>query len=139
MSWERACRLHAEDLMRVYAPHLLHVPAPAPARPAAPKHPAVSIDHILPTLDVDRRAALEGLTASGRVRDLVFEVCKEHSTTWRGIIASNRVPGALAARVALYRGLRDFGWSLPQIGRFVGRDHSTICNALGQRHRRRAA
>jgi chromosomal replication initiation ATPase DnaA len=34
------------------------------------------------------------------------------------------------ARRALYRVLRAQGWSLPQIGRFVGRDHTTVMIAL---------
>jgi len=42
------------------------------------------------------------------------------------------------ARAALYRHLRELGWSTPRIGAFVGRDHTTILSALRDAPRKQA-
>jgi chromosomal replication initiation ATPase DnaA len=39
---------------------------------------------------------------------------------------------ALEARRELYAELRSRGWSYPEIGRFCGRDHTTVLYALRQ-------
>lgn len=48
---------------------------------------------------------------------------------------SRRSP-APQARAALYRHLRDLGWSTPRIGALVGRDHTTIRHALRETPRK---
>jgi len=47
----------------------------------------------------------------------------------------SRSPPAPFAREALYRHLRELGWSYPRIGALVGRDHSTILTACRGRVR----
>lgn len=124
----KACELHAKDLMRVYAPHLLYVvakpPAPKVVKPAPVAVPSVS-----------RSTTLDGLTASPQVRSIVHDVCIAHHTTWLALIARTRAPAACDARADLYRRLLDFGWSFPRIGKLVGRDHTTIISAVGMRKR----
>jgi len=39
-------------------------------------------------------------------------------------------PRPVHARVLFYKYLRDQGWSYPAIGKFVGKDHSTIYKNL---------
>jgi len=54
---------------------------------------------------------------------------------WAGVspvavIEGRRLGGAITARYRAYRVLRLMGYSLPGIGRVVGRDHSTIMYGL---------
>ena len=44
--------------------------------------------------------------------------------------APTRQRPAPEARAAFYAHLRDEGWSLPRIGAFVGRHHTTVLSAL---------
>lgn len=124
----RACRLHALDLLRVYAPATLRrtwpafveeTPAPQPElpfdepaepEPDAPPHPLTGCP-IMPV----------------RYKDVLFDVCVKHGVTAAEIIGPSRKPRFAPARIELYGRLHDeLGVSFPQIGRIFGRDHTTV-------------
>jgi chromosomal replication initiation ATPase DnaA len=48
----------------------------------------------------------------------------------REILGNIRERPVLAARFAIMLALRKRGWSTPQIGRFLSRDHTTIVSSL---------
>lgn len=64
---------------------------------------------------------------------IAAEYCLPLST----VLGRSRYAHVAAARQALYCALRDHGLSLPAIGRFMQRDHTTILYGI-EAHRRRA-
>jgi hypothetical protein len=54
-----------------------------------------------------------------------------HGISVEAMLSRTRCPPAPLARAAFYRGLQGLGWSGASIARFVGRDNSTIRQALG--------
>jgi chromosomal replication initiation ATPase DnaA len=58
---------------------------------------------------------------------------ERHGTTAVGVLGRRRGPRFLEARRELYAALRAWGWSYPAIGRFVGRDHTTVLQVLARR------
>jgi len=56
-----------------------------------------------------------------------------HGMTWTEAMGPSRTLPYTAARAAVYKALREHGWSLMKIGIFCGRDHTTIMNALHPR------
>jgi chromosomal replication initiation ATPase DnaA len=44
-----------------------------------------------------------------------------------------KYPHLVRARLSWWEHLRELGWSYPAIGRFVGRDHTTICVGLNRK------
>jgi chromosomal replication initiation ATPase DnaA len=61
---------------------------------------------------------------------LAEQVARRHGISVEELFARKRMRHLFVARAELYRLLRDQGWSLPAIGAFVGRDHSTVMMAL---------
>ena len=71
------------------------------------------VDNRLPEIELN----IEALVATCAAR--------EHTTVER-VMGRGRHAEVVRARVAVWRVLRAHGWSLTRIGRFFGRDHSTI-------------
>ena len=65
-------------------------------------------------------------------------IAKKHGISVKDMIGKGRHRHLCAARVELYRALRDQGWSYPAIGRFVHRDHTTVIMALAPIEKKRA-
>lgn len=61
-----------------------------------------------------------------RVRRYVGEIAFWHGVNAREILSRNRAATIAAARADVMRRLRRDGFSTPQIGRWLDRDHSTI-------------
>lgn len=61
---------------------------------------------------------------------IALDVCTERHLDAETVLSRDTSRSSLEARVAMYQALRARGWSLPQIGRQFGRDHTTICHAL---------
>jgi chromosomal replication initiation ATPase DnaA len=57
-------------------------------------------------------------------------IAKGYGVTTSAILGTTRKGHVQAARVALYRTLRDLGWSSVKIGELVHRDHTTVLAAL---------
>ncbi len=83
----------------------------------------------LTELDLEARAlALESPRDPGAA---ATRIAKRHGIGILDIMGPCRLRHVVRARFELYRTLRDFGWSYPAIGKFVGdRDHTTVIAAL---------
>lgn len=57
----------------------------------------------------------------------------EHGLTVATLRGPSHDRFVVEARRSLYRHLRSMGWSYPAIGKFIGRDHTTILAALRPR------
>lgn len=64
---------------------------------------------------------------------ILNKVSEETGVAPQKLFAKDRSKYVFAARVRLYRELRELGLSYPEIGKFVGRDHGTIIKVL-KRH-----
>lgn len=56
--------------------------------------------------------------------------------TMADVKRDNRRPAMVRVRREIARYLRDHGWSLPRIGVFLDRDHTTVMNLLNPRPHR---
>jgi chromosomal replication initiation ATPase DnaA len=65
-------------------------------------------------------------------RKMLERTATEHGLTVPLMLTGKRA-FAVAARRDAYAALRAAGYSYPEIGRFCGRDHSTVMHALGVR------
>lgn len=62
----------------------------------------------------------------------IADVCARHNVTLDDVRARRRDLQPVRARQELCSVLHHGGWSLPRIGRLIGRDHSTILHAVRQ-------
>ena len=67
---------------------------------------------------------------------LVHGIARRHGTSWDEMKSPTRIASVVAARMALYRVLREHGWSYPSIGRLLNRDHTTVMSAIKGRPRK---
>jgi hypothetical protein len=65
-----------------------------------------------------------------RVRQYAAEIAAEHDIAVDALLSRSRKPTLHAARCKLYRRLSGDGFNSIQIGRWVGRDPSTVRAAL---------
>lgn len=64
-------------------------------------------------------------------QDVIQEVADKHDTTAKDILFHSRFHSISQARQeACFRLRCELGWSYPRIGKFIGRDHSTIITAV---------
>ena len=68
---------------------------------------------------------LAALTRRGLL-ELLDEASREHFVSRDEILGRSRCQSIVAGRRALCRALRERGLSYPEIGRLVGRDHTTV-------------
>jgi|HubBroStandDraft_1064217.scaffolds.fasta_scaffold308785_2 chromosomal replication initiation ATPase DnaA len=83
--------------------------------------------------DLERAHVVRSLTkAHGTADQAAEEVAQRHGVRLREMLGPSRETHLVRARLDLYRILRaePFRWSLPSIGRFVNRDHTSILYAL---------
>lgn len=69
----------------------------------------------------------------GRERDpdaIARGVAKRFGLAVPVLMGESRALHVVRARKVLYRELRESGMSYPSIGRFVGRDHTTVMNGI---------
>lgn len=79
------------------------------------------------------RAAITELLRTDKPRsiaEIVAEVSAEFEIRVHTILGRSRDVDAVAARQQIYLRARDAGYGFAQIGRAVGRDHSTVLHAL---------
>lgn len=70
---------------------------------------------------------------------ILHRVAKEYRVTPEAILGRSRLAHIARARLAVYRELRTKGgWSFPEIGHFMNRDHTTVMAGLLSRDERRA-
>jgi len=63
------------------------------------------------------------------------EAAEAYGVTVPELMGHTRLSRAVDARHAVWRRLRDDGFSFPRIAIWVGRDHSTIVQALSKQQR----
>ena len=74
------------------------------------------------------------------MREIATRVAAEHGLTLDVLKAYDGRPHVVAARRAAWQAIYATGrFSYPQIGRFFGRDHSTVHSAVCGKRRARAA
>jgi len=79
-----------------------------------------------------------GLTGHSLMRAIVREVAEMHGLRPDDIMARDKRDRIAAARLEAYHHIQSTGrFSYPAIGKFFGRDHTTIVTGV-QRHRARA-
>ena len=66
----------------------------------------------------------------GRTRDLIAPVLQRHMLTWRQVISKDRKQAIVSARQECMWVLNKAGMSLPMIGRFMNRDHTTVLHGV---------
>lgn len=81
-------------------------------------------------IPTERHRALLSGCKSIRVSLAVWPILNTVELTWGTIISYDKRPHVVRARWEVYKALRDAGMSTPQIGRIVGRDHTTILHGL---------
>lgn len=70
-------------------------------------------------------------------REIIRAVALEHGLQPRDLLGRDRFGHFIAARREAMVRLREAGFSYPQIGRFLGRDHSTIVFHVNKANRAR--
>lgn len=106
-----------------------------PARLEAVIHDAQEVVDMLKEIARKLRvkAAVESVPDAGTVRQpwrpILARVANEAGFTVAELLKGRR-QDAVDARLEAYIALREAGYSYPEIGRFVGRDHSTVMHAL---------
>jgi len=81
----------------------------------------------------------EGLSQAARHRGFgadIEDVCTKHFVNERELFGRVRTTELVEARVEFWKRLRAKGLSYPQIGRLVGRDHTTILLAIAPDEKR---
>ena len=70
------------------------------------------------------------LTARDIAKAVLSEVCAKHNVAVHHVMSLRRSQHIVAARHEVCWRLREeTNWSLPQIGRFLGRDHTSVLHA----------
>ena len=65
-----------------------------------------------------------------RVHNYARQLAERHNVTVEDVLGRSRKPQLVRARRELMQRLRDDGFSLWQIGRWLGRDHKTVLAGL---------
>jgi len=91
-------------------------------RPAPPKPE--------PDEEPDLRPPLLAGAPLGRARGLLEPVLQRHMLTWRQVISKDRKQAIVSARQECMWVLNKAGMSLPMIGRFMNRDHTTVLHGV---------
>lgn len=61
---------------------------------------------------------------------VINRLALEYNVDASEILGDRRFANVIAARKRAYKELRDMNWSLPQIGRMMNRDHSTVLSGI---------
>lgn len=70
------------------------------------------------------------LSPRERTNQMRAKILEAHGVTLDEFLSSRQTKGAAGARFELCVRLSRLGWTTTQIGRYLGRDHSTVVNAL---------
>lgn len=70
-----------------------------------------------------------------KVRRLIKSVCRREGINPSAVLGDRKDRFAAAPRATLAKALRGLGYSYPVIGRWLGRDHSTVMTMVAGRKR----
>jgi hypothetical protein len=103
----------------------LHAGRPPDRPPEPDRPPPVDLGPLM------REAHAMADTPIGpRWKYILREVAKRHNITIDELIGPRRVKRLVDARIEAYHLLRERGYTLPQIGNRMNRDHTTILHGL---------
>jgi len=103
-------------------------PEPAPEAAPEPKpEPMMPLDYLKP---VPRLDLIRGLVASDETKYRILPILERNRITWEDVCSRHQNARYVRIRSEIYVTLKAHGWSLPQIGRLVGRDHTTVMNSI---------
>ena len=75
-------------------------------------------------------------------REMLFRLINEaaaiHGVAPHRVAGPERDAPAVRARQGVYLALREAGWTLPQIGKAMNRDHTTVMSGIAAAQARRA-
>lgn len=70
---------------------------------------------------------------------VAIDVCQKHRVSAQELLSSRRLKAFVLARQEFcWRARRETEASLPEIGKFIGRDHTTVIHSI-ERHEQRVA
>lgn len=92
-----------------------------------------------PEPEPDLRPPLLAGAPIGRARELLEPVLQRHMVTWKQVAGKDRHNVIVAARQECMWVLNKAGMSLPMIGRFMKRDHTTVLHGVQQHERKRSS
>ena len=92
-----------------------------------------------PDEEPDLRPPLLAGAPIGRTRDLVEPVLQRHMVTWKQVAGRDRKQAIVAARQECMWVLNKAGMSLPMIGRFMRRDHTTVLHGVRKHESKRTS
>jgi chromosomal replication initiator protein len=78
----------------------------------------------------ERVRLLSMMTPAERRKIHVMEVCSEAGVSLQDVMGSSRLANICRVRQRLFYDFRKDGMSLPEIGRFFGRDHTTVLHGI---------
>ena len=114
-------RLNGVPPKPVVVPPPVIEPAPAPK-------PMLPLEYLMPA---PKSSLLYGLVALDEVKDLILPILEEARMPWKEVCRKTQKQKHVQARAKIYVVLNARGWSLPKIGRLVGkRDHTTVLNSI---------
>lgn len=69
---------------------------------------------------------------------IINKVASEHGVTFEDVMGNSRMQHVIYARHECFNALQNAGLSSSQVGRLMGRDHTTVLHGA-KRHRERAS
>lgn len=84
------------------------------------------------------RLSLRGIRSRTAIREIAAEVEAQCGVPQSDIFSGSRAPEHVHARDVVCVIARREGWSLNQIARAIGRDHSSVAAAIEREHARRS-
>jgi PHD/YefM family antitoxin component YafN of YafNO toxin-antitoxin module len=131
---EQLQREHKERVKRMNSAAVKNVPR---------THPKVIVDNVKPvvenaTISDDEYLSVIGadhqemvLSTPQKLKKILAEVAQSHGVSINDLLAHRRFHDLVVARQEFcYRAYSETTWSLPRIGGFMGRDHTTILWAI---------
>ena len=70
------------------------------------------------------------MTPGERTEREVEKIIRDNGLVWRDVFSDDRRRKVVRVRAFIVRMLRARGWSYPVIGRYLGRDHSSIMHLM---------
>lgn len=81
--------------------------------------------------ETEEKVLCEGIYPH-RLKPLLAPILKKHKMPYLEAVSESRKTKYKLVRFEMYHALREAGYSLPQIGAFFNRDHSTILHGLNR-------
>lgn len=88
--------------------------------------------------EAERIRLMAMMTPHERRMAHVRDVCEQHGVSVKEVLGKSKLPKIVEVRQILFWDFREDGMSFPEIGRFFGRDHTTVISGMKQAMKRAA-